>query len=241
MALALAPSPLHRTEQASHALGFVRHGRSGSFLAAQQRPPLPARLAGVVPPLQPGDVLLFTDLTLHRSGPNTTPLARWSADWAYELRATDAICPPIEPPAPPAEVGTASAEVATAGTAGLILTVTAGAAGAAGLTLTVTAPAEVATVPAEVAAPASPDAAVPAAADLRQSECACTHTADSSAAACPAPAAASAPACPAPAAAPAPVLSKVAEARWLRVGLAAGGLLILIAVAGSWVGRRRRP
>ena len=227
MAHALAPSPLHRTEQASHALGFVRHGRSGSFLAAQQRPPLPARLVGVVPPLQPGDVLLFTDLTLHRSGPNTTPLARWSADWAYELQATDAICPPIEPPAPPAEVGTASAEVATAGTAGL--------------TLTVTAPAEVATVPAEVAAPASPDAAVPASADLRQSECACTHTADSSAAACPAPAAASAPACPAPAAAPAPVLSKVAEARWLRLGLAAGGLLILIAVAGSWVGRRRRP
>ena len=144
VALALAPSPLHCTEQASHALGFVRHGRSGSFLAAQQRPPLPARLAGVVPPLQPGDVLLFTDLTLHRSGPNTTPLARWSADWAYELRATDAICPPIEPPAPPAEVGTAPAEVATAGTAGLILTVTAGAAGAAGLTLTVTASAEVA-------------------------------------------------------------------------------------------------
>lgn len=230
MAHALAPSPLHRTEQASHALGFVRHGRSGSFLAAQQRPPLPERLVGVVPPLQPGDVLLFTDLTLHRSGPNTTPLARWSADWAYELQASDAICPPIEPPAPPAEVGTAPAEVATAGTAGLILTVTAGAAGAAGLTLTVTAPAEVGTVPAEVAAPASPDAAVPAAADLRQSEGACTHPANFSAAASPAPAAA-----------PAPELSKVAEARRLRLGLAASGLLILIAVAGSWVGRRRRP
>jgi hypothetical protein len=75
----------------------VRHGRSGGFLAALQRPPLPERLAGVVPPLQPGDVLLFTDLTLHRSGANTTPHARWSADWAYELLATDAICPPIEP------------------------------------------------------------------------------------------------------------------------------------------------
>ena len=135
-----------------------------------------------MPPLQPGDVLLFTDLTLHRSGPNTTPLARWSADWAYELHASDAICPPIEPHAPPAELATA---------------------------------------PAGAAAPASPAAVVPASADLRQS--------------------ASAAACPAPAAAPAPELSKawskVVEARWLRLGLAAGGLLALIAVSGSWVAR----
>ena len=189
VALALAPSPLHCTAQASHALGFVRHGRSGSFLAVHQRPPLPERLAGVVPPLQPGDVLLFTDLTLHRSGPNTTPLARWSADWAYELQASDAICPAIGPPAPPAEEATA---------------------------------------PAEVASPASPDAAVPASAGLGQKECACRDPANSSAAASPAPAAA-----------PAPELSLV-EARWLRLGLAAGGLLILIAVSGSWVGQRRK-
>ena len=144
----------------------------------------------MVPPLQPGDVLLFTDLTLHRSGPNTTPLARWSADWAYELHASDAICPPIEPHAPPAELATA---------------------------------------PAGAAAPASPAAVVPASTDLRQSECACD------------PASSPAAACPAPAAAPAPELStawsKLVEARWLRLGLAAGGLLALIAVSGSWVAR----
>jgi len=29
----------------------------------------------------------------------------------------------------------------------------------------------------------------------------------------------------------------VVEARWLRLGLAAGGLLALIAVSGSWVAR----
>lgn len=169
----------------------MRHGRSGSFLAAHQRPPLPERLVGVVPPLQPGDVLLFTDLTIHRSGPNTTPLARWSADWAYELQASDAICPPIEPHAPPAELAMA---------------------------------------PAGVAAPASPAAVVPASADLRQSERACGDLASSSDAACPAPAAA-----------PAPELSKasskVVQARWLRLGLAAGGLLALIAVSCSWVAR----
>jgi hypothetical protein len=193
VALAPAPSPLHGAEQASHALGFVRHGRSGSFLAAHQRPPLPERLVGVVPPLQPGDVLLFTDLTLHRSGPNTTPLARWSADWAYELHASDAICPPIEPHAPPAELATA---------------------------------------PAGVAAPASPAAVVlvPASADLSQSERACGDPASSSAAACPAPAAA-------PATELSKAWSKVVGARWLRLGLAAGGLLALIAVSGSWVAR----
>ena len=151
-----------------------------------------------MPPLQPGDVLLFTDLTLHRSGPNTTPLARWSADWAYELHASDAICPPIEPHAPPAELATA---------------------------------------PAGAAAPASPAAVVPASADLRQSEridpSVRLHATD--------PASSSAAACPAPAAAPAPELSKawskLVEAKWLRLGLAAGGLLALIAVSGSWVAR----
>lgn len=91
--------PLAR--QASHKLGFVRHGRSGGFLAAKQQPPLPEVLVGVVPSLEPGDVVLFTDLTLHRSQPNVTPQnARWSVDWAYELLATDAICPPTEPPQP---------------------------------------------------------------------------------------------------------------------------------------------
>jgi len=93
------PASAFTSRQASHKLGFVRHGRSASFLAAKQQPPLPDVLVGVVPSLEPGDVVLFTDLTLHRSQPNVTPRnARWSIDWAYELLATDAICPPTEPP-----------------------------------------------------------------------------------------------------------------------------------------------
>lgn len=194
LALALALRPLPHTGQASHKLGFVRHGQSGGFLAARQRPPLPERLAGVVPSLQPGDVLLFTDLTLHRSGANTTLHARWSADWAYELLASDAICPSIEPPARPAEV----------------------------------------------AVPASPGATVPASADVEQRECACSlRPAKSSAAECPVAVAAT-------------TAEPSKPEQWLRLfltrgdrlrlGLAASVLTpTLIAVAVSWVGRRRRP
>ena len=76
----------------SHAAGFVRHGRAGGFLAAAA----PPAARGVVPDLEPGDVLLFTDLTLHCSGPNSTDEARWSADWAYELEDGDDVCPPLE-------------------------------------------------------------------------------------------------------------------------------------------------
>ena len=50
---------------------------------------------GVVPTLYPGDVIFFTDLTMHRSGLNTSKAARWSADWAYELKEEDGICPPL--------------------------------------------------------------------------------------------------------------------------------------------------
>ena len=50
-----------------------------------------------LPALHPGDVLLFTDLTLHRSGPNVAKTARWSADWAYELSDEDPITPTLEP------------------------------------------------------------------------------------------------------------------------------------------------
>ena len=82
----------------SQRLGFVRHQRSGGFFAVAREPPVPEPLSGRVPPLQPGDVLFFTDLTLHRSGANKTREARWSADWAYELADDDTICPPLSAP-----------------------------------------------------------------------------------------------------------------------------------------------
>ena len=85
----------------SHRLGFLKHSRSGGFLAISGAPQLPASLQGAersVPALQPGDVMLFTDLTLHRSGDSVVETARWSADWAYELLDTDTITPLLEAP-----------------------------------------------------------------------------------------------------------------------------------------------
>ena len=75
-----------------HGLKRYLHARA----RAHTLPPLSCA-AHKVPTLAPGDVLLFTDLTLHRSGANTRAgRVRWSADWAFELQPTDAICPPLE-------------------------------------------------------------------------------------------------------------------------------------------------
>ena len=80
----------------SHLHGFRRHHREGGFLTVVQEAGRACELHGELPTLEPGDVLLFTDLTLHRSGVNLAPTARWSADWAYELLDSDQICPPLE-------------------------------------------------------------------------------------------------------------------------------------------------
>ena len=106
---------------ASHRLGFQRHGRHRGFLAVAPDGVLPAAATAEsgceLPTLEPGDVLLFTDLTLHRSGLNTSDTARWSADWAYELLDSDPITPMLEPPreeASPAEPADVTATVETA-------------------------------------------------------------------------------------------------------------------------------
>ena len=82
----------------SHLQGYLRHHRSAGFMTiapAQSPGTATPNFEGVLPTLYPGDVMLFTDLTLHRSGLNTSRAARWSADWAYELDDDDAICPPL--------------------------------------------------------------------------------------------------------------------------------------------------
>ena len=96
----------------SHAAGLVRHRRQGAFLAAESEPPV--GLERAVPALEAGDVLLFTDLTLHRSGPNGLPTVRWSADWAYELEPDDVICPALEPPGLPREPNSSCARTSAA-------------------------------------------------------------------------------------------------------------------------------
>ena len=104
----------------SHLLGYVKHQRQGGFMTVANQACEPGGDAAValatacpphdrsrhggeaqvpteLPTLHPGDVLLFTDLTLHRSGPNVARTARWSADWAYELFDEDPITPSLEP------------------------------------------------------------------------------------------------------------------------------------------------
>ena len=78
----------------SHAHGLAKHRRNGAFLATEAEPQ--SAFERVVPTLLPGDVLLFTDLTMHRSGRNGLPTVRWSADWAYELEPSDDVCPALE-------------------------------------------------------------------------------------------------------------------------------------------------
>ena len=55
-----------------------------------------SEMRGVIPTLEPGDVIFFTDLSFHRSGLNASTTARWSADWAYEILPSDPVCPALE-------------------------------------------------------------------------------------------------------------------------------------------------
>lgn len=129
------PSPLSRQVGAtnggvqlspgSHRAGFVPHRREGGFLtaargafAARSGGPAAAAPEAVLPVLSPGDVLLFTDLTMHRSGVSCASTARWSADWAYELEEGDTVCPPLGAGAATTEaVAVAAGEAAAAGVA----------------------------------------------------------------------------------------------------------------------------
>ncbi|KAL3900771.1 MAG: hypothetical protein SGPRY_012397 [Prymnesium sp.] len=95
----------------SHVVGLARHRRSGGFLAAEAEPS--SAFERVIPSLSPGDLLLFTDLTMHRSGLNRLSTVRWSADWAYELEPADAICPPLTQPSQRLDNATAEVERAS--------------------------------------------------------------------------------------------------------------------------------
>lgn len=85
---------------ASHRRGYLKHRRSGKFMEVDPvacKPSGPAADGTMLPTLYPGDVMLFTDLTMHCSGLSRAQgSARWSADWAYELEDEDEICPPLE-------------------------------------------------------------------------------------------------------------------------------------------------
>jgi ectoine hydroxylase-related dioxygenase (phytanoyl-CoA dioxygenase family) len=55
--------------------------RDGKFLEVD--PKLLDESKAITCPMQPGDALLFPNLTMHRSLPSTSPLIRWSIDIRY--------------------------------------------------------------------------------------------------------------------------------------------------------------
>lgn len=82
----------------SHVRGLLAHRISQGNLAVSEE--AFRSHDSVVPTLAEGDVVLFSDVTLHRSGLSRSASARLSADWAFELEESDAICPSLrgEPP-----------------------------------------------------------------------------------------------------------------------------------------------
>jgi ectoine hydroxylase-related dioxygenase (phytanoyl-CoA dioxygenase family) len=69
---------------ASHKLGLVKHVHREYYLEIVE-PQLTKRFADAVDlELNPGDVVLFSNLLFHRGQPNKTKQVRWSCDWRYQ-------------------------------------------------------------------------------------------------------------------------------------------------------------
>jgi ectoine hydroxylase-related dioxygenase (phytanoyl-CoA dioxygenase family) len=70
----------------SHRSGLLEHqheNRAGRFLEIAEVDNLVDEARAVTCPMEPGDVLLFHNLTFHRSLPNVSPITRWSIDIRY--------------------------------------------------------------------------------------------------------------------------------------------------------------
>jgi ectoine hydroxylase-related dioxygenase (phytanoyl-CoA dioxygenase family) len=70
----------------SHRSGLLEHqheNRAGRFLEIAEVDNLVDEAHAVTCPMEPGDVLLFHNLTFHRSLPNVSPITRWSIDIRY--------------------------------------------------------------------------------------------------------------------------------------------------------------
>jgi ectoine hydroxylase-related dioxygenase (phytanoyl-CoA dioxygenase family) len=70
----------------SHRAGLLEHqpeNRAGRFLEISEADSVVDEVRAVTCPMEPGDVLLFHNLTFHRSLPNTSPITRWSIDIRY--------------------------------------------------------------------------------------------------------------------------------------------------------------
>jgi len=70
----------------SHRGGLIEHrqeDRAGRFLELNEAESLIDEASAVTCPMELGDVLLFHNLTFHRSLPNTSEITRWSIDIRY--------------------------------------------------------------------------------------------------------------------------------------------------------------
>ncbi|HVF09775.1 MAG TPA: phytanoyl-CoA dioxygenase family protein [Abditibacteriaceae bacterium] len=77
----------------SHRSGLLEHqqeNRAGRFLEIAEVDNLVDEARAVTCPMEPSDVLLFHNLTFHRSLPNTSSITRWSIDIRY---MRDGDCP----------------------------------------------------------------------------------------------------------------------------------------------------
>jgi len=69
----------------THKLGSVPHERKNKFYLEIAEDHLQPRLGDAINvELNPGDVVLFSNLLFHRGLPNHTRSIRWSADWRYQ-------------------------------------------------------------------------------------------------------------------------------------------------------------
>jgi ectoine hydroxylase-related dioxygenase (phytanoyl-CoA dioxygenase family) len=69
----------------THTLGIVPHARKNRFyleIAPEYLDPYLPQAVDV--PLDPGDVVLFSNLLYHRGLPNASKEIRWSCDWRYQ-------------------------------------------------------------------------------------------------------------------------------------------------------------
>jgi phytanoyl-CoA hydroxylase len=78
----------------THRLGVVPHGMGAhGYLEIAEEHLAPRRPDAVDVVLDPGDVVLFSNLLFHRGQPNRSRTIRWSLDWRYQ----DATQPTLRP------------------------------------------------------------------------------------------------------------------------------------------------
>jgi hypothetical protein len=69
----------------THKLGVVPHVRKNKFYLQIEDDHLQNYLSQAIDiPLEPGDVVLFSNLLFHRGLPNSSHSIRWSCDWRYQ-------------------------------------------------------------------------------------------------------------------------------------------------------------